>query len=79
MLERMIHPTIEVMMKILLRLWRSISVPAYKPHASEIVVIIRFTVPNVVGIPKTLLKYHGIAMMLIPCAKPEMELAAKRR
>ena len=62
-------------MKIFFLEYLSINVPAYKPQKKVKNVIIRYEEVKKSGRFTIFTKYHGIAIILIPCANPDIILA----
>ncbi len=62
--------------KILFLEYLSINVPAYKPQNKVENVIIKYAAVNFSGALTILTKYHGIATIVMPCAKPDIIFAA---
>ena len=56
----------------------SIKVPAYKPKNKTKIVAIPYAVLKK-ALCECALKYQGMAIILMPCAKPEMALAVYKR
>ena len=71
--------TILIKIKIFFREYLSIIVPAYKPQNNVIKVMKIYAVTKTSGRLTTSTKYHGIAIMLIPCAKPDIILERKSK
>lgn len=61
------------------RLYWSTNDPTYKPQKIDITVTIQYILPYKLGWKIVLEKYQGIEIMLMPCAKPEIELAANNK
>ena len=57
----------------------SINVPAYNPQNKVAKVMNRYAVANTSGLPTTSTKYQGMAIILMPCAKPEIMLDKKSK
>jgi hypothetical protein len=68
-----------VIIKSVFREYLSIKVPAYNPQKKVAKVMMMYAVANTSGRPTISTKYQGIAIMLMPWAKPEIILERKSK